>query len=66
MNGSSASSSISLLDPRTKMETVFVLGTPVTFTNFPSLVDISSTRSAVPSLSGVNESIVATGVHPIV
>ena len=61
----SASSNTSLFDPLTKIETVLALvGTPVILTIFPSLVETSSTNSAVPNLSAVKPSTLAMGLHP--
>lgn len=61
----SASSKTNLLDPLTRIETVFDLaGTPVIFTILPSDVGISSTTWAVPNLSAVKDSMLAIGMHP--
>mmetsp|Transcript_8268 Transcript_8268/g.20543 ORF Transcript_8268/g.20543 Transcript_8268/m.20543 type:complete len:234 (+) Transcript_8268:216-917(+) len=61
----SFSSSIILLEPRQRIEAVLQgLGTPVILTIFPSLVPISSTRSALPSFSGRRASGDAMGTHP--
>merc|ERR1719352_459330 len=61
----SDSSSTSLFDALHSSETVLpALGTPVILTILPSPVEHSSTRSALPSFSAWNVSMLATGRQP--
>src|SRR3569833_744974 len=62
----SASSRMSELAPRTTTETVLPVDlVPVTFTMREPDDCTSSTRSALPSLSSVKESMSAMGLHPV-